>query len=194
MTHASAAPYRLVYESPYGRLVLAGDDTFLTHLLLPNGGMGLTATPKPGAAVRRAARQLDEYFAGKRRTFDLSLSPRGTEFQVSVWNALAEIPYGETISYAELAQWVGRPGAFRAVGQANGANPLAIVLPCHRVIAAGGTLGGYGGGLDLKRSLLTLEGYASAATMAESGPARLSASATAKAGASRRSVSSRAAS
>ena len=104
-----------------------------------------------------AARQLDEYFARRRRTFELPLSVSGTPFQEQVWLTLAEIPYGETISYAELARWVGRPQAFRAVGQANGANPIPIILPCHRVIAADGSIGGYGGGLPTKRRLLALE-------------------------------------
>ncbi len=107
--------------------------------------------------VLDAARQLDEYFARRRREFDLPLSLAGTDFQKSVWLALADIPYGETISYAELARWVGRPTAYRAVGQANGANPIAVILPCHRVIAADGTIGGYGGGLGTKRTLLALE-------------------------------------
>jgi len=108
-------------------------------------------------ALRSADRQLGEYFAGSRRHFDLELAPVGTPFQRSVWFALADIPYAGTISYAELAARVGRPSAFRAVGQANGANPLPIVLPCHRVIASGGGLGGYSGGLDVKRQLLDLE-------------------------------------
>ena len=110
------------------------------------------------AMLRRARSQLDEYFAGKRRAFDLPLSPAGTEFQRSVWTALATIPYGETISYAQLASRVGRPTAMRAVGAANGRNPLPIVLPCHRVIGADGSLTGFGGGLPTKQYLLKLEG------------------------------------
>jgi methylated-DNA-[protein]-cysteine S-methyltransferase len=154
--------YRFVYESPFGPLVIVGDDDSVTHLFLPNTGMaaaGSSPGPVPNA-VRYAAKQLDEYFAGQRTEFDLPLRfTTGTAFQQSVWRALAEIPYGETISYAELAASVGRAGAFRAVGQANGANPLAIVYPCHRVIASSGGLGGYGGGLDLKQELLALEGW-----------------------------------
>ncbi|HEY1734319.1 MAG TPA: methylated-DNA--[protein]-cysteine S-methyltransferase [Acidimicrobiales bacterium] len=153
--------YRLVYESPFGPLVIVGDDESITHLFLPNTGLA-SAGGSPGPvpkAVGQATTQLDEYFAGTRTAFDLPLRfTTGTAFQQTVWRALAEIPYGETISYAELAAWVGRPSAFRAVGQANGANPLAIVYPCHRVIASGGGLGGYGGGLDLKQKLLALEG------------------------------------
>lgn len=102
--------------------------------------------------------QLQEYFAGRRRSFDLELAPRGTSFQREVWSALGEIPYGCTSSYGELAEAIGRPGAMRAVGGANGANPMPIVIPCHRVIAADGTLGGFGGGLDRKVLLLELEG------------------------------------
>jgi len=150
---------RMVVETPVGTLVLEGEGEDLTHIYLPNDPpfRGAPSGASGRDAVERAAQQLEEYFAGTRRTFDLSLRPTGTEFQHSVWFALADIPYGETISYAELAQWVGRPAAFRAVGQANGANPLPIVLPCHRVVASGGGIGGYGGGLDMKRSLLALE-------------------------------------
>ena len=103
------------------------------------------------------SRQLREYFAGKRAEFDLPLAPTGTAFQLSVWRQLQEIPYGETISYGELARRVGNPKASRAVGSANGANPLPIVIPCHRVIAGDGTLGGFGGGLPTKQTLLALE-------------------------------------
>lgn len=109
--------------------------------------------------LAQAQRELDEYGAGQRTRFTLPLDfAWGTPFQQAVWRALYEVPYGEVISYAELAQRSGRPGAARAVGQANGANPLAPVVPCHRVIAADGTLGGYGGGLPLKARLLALEG------------------------------------
>lgn len=101
--------------------------------------------------------RLDAYFEGRPVTFDLPLAPAGTPFQRDVWNALCGIPYGETVSYEEIAQRVGRPYAVRAVGAANGRNPIAIVIPCHRVIGANGTLTGYGGGLDRKRALLALE-------------------------------------
>jgi len=110
------------------------------------------------AVLRNARRQLDEYFAGKRQAFDLPLSPAGTDFQRTVWATLASIPYGETISYAQLASRVGRPAASRAVGAANGRNPLPIMLPCHRVIGADGRLTGFGGGLPTKQFLLKLEG------------------------------------
>lgn len=112
---------------------------------------------KADALLRAARRQLTEYFQGKRKVFDLPLDLNGTPFQRRVWNQLRRIPYGVTRSYGEVARAIGKPGAARAVGQASGANPVPILVPCHRVIAAGGALGGYGGGLRLKRFLLALE-------------------------------------
>jgi O-6-methylguanine DNA methyltransferase len=109
-------------------------------------------------AVQPYARELEEYFAGQRREFSFPLDLRGTEFQLACWRALLQIPYGETRTYADIARAVGKPTGFRAVGMANNRNPLAIVVPCHRVIASDGTLCGYGGGLDVKRKLLELEG------------------------------------
>jgi methylated-DNA-[protein]-cysteine S-methyltransferase len=153
---------QLCVQSPIGNLVVSGNDGFVTELLLAVPGRRVTVSTerrRVTGPVLDAARQLDEYFAQKRTSFDLPLSVTGTEFQEQVWLSLAEIPYGETISYAELARWVGRPQAFRAVGQANGANPIPVILPCHRVIAADGTVGGYGGGLPVKRALLELEGH-----------------------------------
>jgi methylated-DNA-[protein]-cysteine S-methyltransferase len=108
-------------------------------------------------ALAPLRRQLEEYFAGERREFELDLAPSGTPFQLSVWRALCAIPYGETASYGEIAATVGQPGAARAVGGANNRNPIAIVIPCHRVIGANGTLTGYGGGLPRKQRLLALE-------------------------------------
>jgi O-6-methylguanine DNA methyltransferase len=108
--------------------------------------------------LRSYVRELEEYFAGQRRTFSFPLDLRGTDFQVACWRALLAIPYGETRSYGDIARAVGRPQGFRAVGMANNRNPIAIVVPCHRVIASDGTLCGYGGGLDIKRKLLELEG------------------------------------
>ena len=108
-------------------------------------------------ALAPVVRQLEEYFAGERRTFDLALAPGGTPFQAQVWAELCRIPYGETLSYLQLAQRIGNPRAVRAVGLANGSNPIAIVIPCHRVIGADGSLTGYGGGLPTKRWLLGLE-------------------------------------
>ena len=109
-------------------------------------------------ALRPYVRELEEYFAGTRRKFGLALDLRGTEFQLACWRALVAIPYGETRTYADIARAVGRPKGFRAAGMANHRNPVAIVVPCHRVIASDGTLCGYGGGLDVKRKLLELEG------------------------------------
>jgi len=150
------------WDSPVGPLLLAGDDTALRVIGFPKEGK--PQKPEAGwaeSAVRgvlaEAVKQLREYFAGKRTEFDLPLVPEGTAFQRSVWKCLREIPYGETISYAELAKRVGNPKAARAVGSANGKNPLPIVIPCHRVIAADGTLGGFGGGLPTKAKLLDLE-------------------------------------
>jgi methylated-DNA-[protein]-cysteine S-methyltransferase len=149
---------RLSLDTPIGVLVLVGDDAALTHVLLP-GTTELAGTQgKASAPLRAAATQLEEYFSGARTSFVLPLAPDGTAFQLAVWSALTGIPYGETVTYGELARRVGRPGAPRAVGQANGANPLPIVYPCHRVVAAGGRIGGYGGGVETKRRLLALEG------------------------------------
>ncbi len=156
----SGAGRRLVVDSPIGPMALDGDDLTVTHLFLPGTGPARQKS-SPGTApdtLRRAAAQLDEYFAGARTSFDLPFGLCGTSFQVEVWRALAGIDYGTTITYGELAGRVGRPTAYRAVGQANGANPLPIFFPCHRVVASGG-LGGYGGGLDVKRRLLALEGW-----------------------------------
>jgi len=113
--------------------------------------------PGDDPLLRRAAHQLDEYFAGTLQTFDLPLRPQGTEFQQAVWKALQDIPYGETASYGELARKIGQPTASRAVGLANGRNPISIVIPCHRVVGANGSLVGYGGGVERKRTLLDLE-------------------------------------
>lgn len=147
-------------DSPVGRLLLAGDGKSLIQVCFQSGPRPLQ--PAEGwiddaAPFRTAITQLGEYFAGERRRFDLALAPRGTEFQRQVWRVLTEIPYGRTISYGELARRIGNPSASRAVGLANGANPLPIVVPCHRVIGADGSLTGFGGGLPIKRKLLALE-------------------------------------
>jgi methylated-DNA-[protein]-cysteine S-methyltransferase len=147
-------------DSPIGELTLASDGEGLTGLYMTDQRHRpeLPAADGDDDAVLAAAReQLTEYFAGERRDFDLPLKPAGTPFQRAVWEALREIPYGETAGYGELAQRLGRPGAARAVGLANGRNPIAIVVPCHRVIGAAGALTGYGGGLERKRYLLELE-------------------------------------
>lgn len=108
--------------------------------------------------TRELVRQLEQYFAGRRREFELVLAPRGTDFQLAVWRALSGIPFGETRSYSEIARAIDKPDAVRAVGAANGANPIPIIVPCHRVIGANGSLTGFGGGLDAKETLLRLEG------------------------------------
>lgn len=158
-------------DSPVGRLLLAGDGESLIHVGFQSGPRpqqpedGWIADPAP---LRAAIAQLEEYFAGTRRRFDLPLAPRGTEFQRRVWRALTEIPYGKTISYGELARRIDRPSASRAVGLANGANPLPIIVPCHRVIGANGSLTGFGGGLPIKQKLLALEGAERSAGRQES--------------------------
>ncbi len=152
-------------ESPVGSLLLAGSMSGPKEALQVIGFPGGKMRVEPLAEWRRdddafpkARRQLTEYFNGKRDAFSLDLAPQGTEFQVEVWNALAQIPYGTTVSYRDIAEQIGRPAATRAVGAANGKNPLPIVLPCHRVVGADGSLTGFGGGLDTKRFLLELEG------------------------------------
>jgi len=147
-------------ESPIGPLVLVARDGVLTNLSMVEQRH---MTPPPDDAVtddawfKDVAQQLDAYFAGELSSFDLEMDLRGTTFQRGVWARLSEIPYGETISYGELAQRVGNPNASRAVGLANGRNPIAIIVPCHRVIGADGSLTGYGGGLERKTWLLEHE-------------------------------------
>jgi methylated-DNA-[protein]-cysteine S-methyltransferase len=154
-------PWAIVKVAPAFRLCIEATDRGVGHVLFdrPAAPDGDPADDHP--LIREAARQLAEYFASTRRAFELPLDLRGTAFQLEVWNALLRIPYGETRSYGRLALELGHPGAARAVGAANGANPIAIVVPCHRVIASGGGLGGYGGGLERKKFLLDLESGAS---------------------------------
>ncbi len=151
-----------IVDSPVGPLFLAADAQGLRAIEFRDNRhpvlRGEDWREGDSPLLRRAREQLDEYFAGHRRDFDLPLSPQGTAFQREVWTTLASIPYGGTISYAQLAARVGRPTAMRAVGAANGRNPLPIVLPCHRVIGADGSLTGFGGGLPTKQYLLKLEG------------------------------------
>ncbi|MBR9837398.1 MAG: methylated-DNA--[protein]-cysteine S-methyltransferase [Rhodobacteraceae bacterium] len=147
-------------DSPIGPLLLAGDRDALHFLSFPSGHKafgpreGWREDPTPFDAVRR---QLDAYFAGTLTCFDLTLAPQGTAFQTRVWQLLAEIPYGTTRSYGALATELGTPKASRAVGAANGANPIPIILPCHRVIGQDGALTGFGGGVEVKRVLLQHE-------------------------------------
>lgn len=157
-------PRRAAIETAIGTLTLEATDDALVRLCLPDPASPVA--PQVGAHDRRplptlladVARQLDEYLAGERTTFDVPIEPQGTEFQRAVWSALCEIPYGTTATYGELADRIGLPGAARAVGLANNRNPIAIIVPCHRVIGADGRLVGYDGGLDLKARLLVLEG------------------------------------
>lgn len=143
-------------ETPIGLLLVAGDRQMLRTIRFP------PAHPESGwkqsdEAFAQTAIQLREYFAGERRAFDLHLAMDGTPFQREVWSALREIPYGEVRSYSDVARRIGRPRAVRAVGAANGANPIPIIIPCHRVIGSSGALTGFGGGLSVKRRLLELE-------------------------------------
>ncbi len=149
-----------VCDTPVGPLLVAGDAEALRVIAFPDERR--RATPEPDwrrsdDTMRAAAQQIQAYFAGARSGFDLSLEPEGTAFQKRVWQALRSIPFGTTISYGELAARLGKPTASRAVGAANGANPIPIIIPCHRVIGADGSLTGFGGGLHIKRWLLEHE-------------------------------------
>lgn len=164
MASAMRAAGPLVYwtsiDSPIGPLLLAGDRDTLRVLWFGHGRKA--QGPAPGWVegpdeFRDVARQLREYFAGTRSAFDIAVAPDGTPFQQKVWRALQDIPYGTTTTYGAIARQIGDLKAVRAVGLANGANPIAIVIPCHRVIGAGGALTGFGGGLPTKRALLDLE-------------------------------------
>lgn len=152
--------YYCYHDTPIGELLLAGDEERLHFIGFPEGKMRRDPErdwiykETPFAEARR---QLSEYFAGNRKAFDLPLAVAGTEFQRRVLDELMRIPYGETVSYADVARRIGRPKAVRAVGAANGYNPLPIVIPCHRVIGSSGDLTGFGGGLETKRTLLRLE-------------------------------------
>jgi len=157
-----------VVESPIGRLRVAATERGVVRIAFPSGvgssfgGWLSLALPdaefvESSSLLDEACRELGEYFDGKRREFKVALDLRGTEFQQEVWRELSRIPYGEVCTYADVARRIGREKAFRAVGAANGANPVPLIVPCHRVIASGGKLGGYGGGLDTKQRLLALE-------------------------------------
>lgn len=152
--------YYSYYDSPVGSLLLAGDGVALSLISFPTG----KAMRQPEAdwmrrndAFKPVKQQLAAYFSGELTDFDLKLAPQGTEFQLAVWAALEKIPYGETRSYGDVAVQIGRPEASRAVGAANGQNPLPIVVPCHRVIGSNGSLTGFGGGLECKQFLLRHE-------------------------------------
>jgi len=154
---------RRIFEAPFGVVTVVGSDLGIRFVMFDND-----AHPKPleklrisdteiHDSVNSAITQLKEYFDGSRRDFELSLDLQGTEFQVAAWNALAEIPYGRTASYGQQAASIGRPKAVRAIGGANGRNPVAIVLPCHRIVGADGSLTGFGGGIAVKKWLLDHE-------------------------------------
>lgn len=146
-----------VISSPIGPLILDGDEHALHAIRFGGSGMPASLPEAPCAVLAQAARELCEYFDGTRKTFTIPLSPTGTPFQQRCWAALQAIPYGQTVSYADIAMSVGNPRATRAVGMANHRNPLAIIIPCHRVIQKNGALGGYGGGLPIKEYLLSFE-------------------------------------
>ena len=160
MTSDTVATQFAYLDSPIGRVLLAGRAGALSLIYFMSGPGRMTPDPawhedpRPFADARR---QLEAYFAGRLEVFDLPLALDGTPFQVKVWRAVAEIPYGQTRAYGEVARRIRRPNAVRAVGAANGQNPLPIVIPCHRVIGSNGSLTGYGGGLPIKRALLALE-------------------------------------
>ncbi|MEM8838828.1 MAG: methylated-DNA--[protein]-cysteine S-methyltransferase [Pseudomonadota bacterium] len=155
-----AALFYTYFESPVGSLLLAGDETSLHYLSFPGGhkAFGPASTwERSNAPFGQVKRQLSEYFAGTRDRFDFPLTLNGTDFQKRLWRLLLRIPFGETRTYGALAKELGKPNASRAVGTANGANPIPIIIPCHRVIGSNGSLTGFGGGLETKQALLDLE-------------------------------------
>ncbi len=153
--------FTMPLDTPVGRLVLESDGDVLIGIWLPTQGRKARSTGADAPPVlKETATQLEEYFARERTEFDVPMELDGTPFQKEVWAELSRIPYAETISYGELALRVGRPKGPRAVGQANGKNPIPIIVPCHRVLASNG-IGGYGGGLPMKRTLLAVEGITS---------------------------------
>ena len=157
---AASATHYTVMTSPIGPLLLAGDERGLRLVHFATGRRPKSPEPdwiEDKAPFKEVIRQLEAYFAGKLQKFDLPLVLDGTEFQVLVWQNLRQIPYGETTSYGQLAKRIGKPEASRAVGLANGSNPIPIIIPCHRVIGSNGDLTGFGGGLPLKKKLLALE-------------------------------------
>lgn len=166
--------YTTTVDSPLGPIALCGHDTpqgfAITHLSFGAQAGGDAAAVRDDARFRAAVEQLAQFFAGERREFDLVLDPAGTPFQQRVWMALREIPYGETRSYADIANALGSPTATRAVGAANGRNPIGIVVPCHRVIGADGSLTGYAGGVENKRWLLDHESHVAGHTLLSAAP------------------------
>lgn len=145
-----------IYAMPLGRLSIAANERGITRIAF--GPVEFDAPRRPSALTNTAATQLQEYFAGKRRAFDVPVDLHGSPFQLEVWNSLLNIPYGQTRTYAQIAEAIGRPKAYRAVGLANNGNPVPIIVPCHRIIGAHGRLAGYVAGVKVKRYLLELEG------------------------------------
>jgi methylated-DNA-[protein]-cysteine S-methyltransferase len=149
-----------IVDSPIGELLLVGDGEALHRLDMRGGRRPVPIDPRwerRGDAFPEVGEQLEEYFHGRRREFDVKLAMTGNQFELRVWRELCDVPYGETVSYGQLARAIGAPHAARAVGLANGRNPIAVIVPCHRVIGSDGSLTGYGGGLERKRLLLDLE-------------------------------------
>ncbi|MGM9988278.1 MAG: methylated-DNA--[protein]-cysteine S-methyltransferase [Bacillaceae bacterium] len=144
------------YETSIGKIGIAENGLAITHIFF--GEKMMQAELKETERIKEALKQLEEYFQGTRRQFDLTLHLEGTEFQQRVWRALQAIPYGETRSYKQIAEMIGNPKASRAVGMANNKNPIPIIIPCHRVVGANGSLVGYAGGLEIKQQLLNIEG------------------------------------
>jgi methylated-DNA-[protein]-cysteine S-methyltransferase len=161
--HATTMRYFDLYDSPRGQMLLVASDTGLSGVYF-DGQKYFPETPADwkrdarNAPLKQAKSELAEYFAGKRKRFEVALSPEGTPFQRSVWKAIATVAFGNTIAYGELAQRAGCPGSARAAGAATGRNPIGIIVPCHRILGSNGSLMGYAGGLERKRALLALEG------------------------------------
>jgi methylated-DNA-[protein]-cysteine S-methyltransferase len=160
MTSNQTVRNTLIVSSPFGKLTLVASEKGLVAIEVRNNAKQ-KATAKnlsAQAILLKTKKQLEQYFAGKRTSFDIALDLVGTEFQVKAWRALCRIPFGKTISYGQQAANIKKPKAFRAVGSANGKNPIPIIVPCHRVVASDGSLGGYSLGLKMKKHLLALEG------------------------------------
>jgi len=148
--------YRIYYDSPVGLLEITADENAVMGLYFADAN-GKRGEENTNTVLKSCIIQLEEYFSGKRKVFDIKVNPEGTDFRKCVWNELLKIPYGETVSYGEIAERIGNPKSVRAVGLANGSNTISIIIPCHRVIGKNGNLVGYGGGLQNKRFLLELE-------------------------------------
>ena len=147
---------KCIYDTPFGKFAIVSDGMAITHVL-PEERLSSFSDSGADALTDRAARELDEYFKGERQNFTVPINPPGTGFQKKVWQTLTMVPYGETRTYKDIAIAAGSEKAYRAVGLANNKNPIWIIVPCHRIIGAGGKLTGYGGGLDMKQALLDLE-------------------------------------